>query len=172
MKKDKAISALKRCGFCRELKPPSSYFLNRSRGDGREGLCKPCVRVRKEVWRSKNREKVRLLNRLSGKRNGLKRRKRRDFFPSQLFAQRVARRAINSGELIKKPCEKCGAVTSQAHHDSYLKSSWLKVRWLCPKHHREWHRQNEPILPKEESLLRDKLKITMPKFFGNQFIKN
>lgn len=35
----------------------------------------------------------------------------------------------------------------QAHHDSYYPERWLDVRWLCAKHHREWHDQNEPVWP-------------------------
>jgi ribosomal protein S27AE len=36
-----------------------------------------------------------------------------------------------------KVCSKCGA-KAQAHHDDYKKP--LDVRWLCPKHHGEHHR--------------------------------
>ena len=36
---------------------------------------------------------------------------------------------------------------SQAHHDSYYPDQWLVVRWLCPKHHRVWHLESEPIWP-------------------------
>ena len=33
------------------------------------------------------------------------------------------------------------------HHDSYYPEKWLKVRWLFPTHHREWHAANEPEWP-------------------------
>jgi hypothetical protein len=46
--------------------------------------------------------------------------------------------AIRDGRLIRKPCEKCGK-KAQAHHDDYSKP--LDVRWLCFKHHREFHGQ-------------------------------
>src|SRR5690349_9971798 len=44
-------------------------------------------------------------------------------------------------------CEQCGAEPAQAHHDSYYPDRWLDVRWLCPNHHLEWHRENEPEWP-------------------------
>lgn len=47
------------------------------------------------------------------------------------------RRAIASGEMVRQPCETCGAVPAHGHHDDYSRP--LDVRWLCPKHHREHH---------------------------------
>lgn len=54
--------------------------------------------------------------------------------------------ALTRGDLTRQPCEACGA-RGQAHHDSYHPEKWLAVRWLCPKHHREWHDHNEPEWP-------------------------
>jgi hypothetical protein len=45
--------------------------------------------------------------------------------------------AVNRGDLVRKPCEVCGAEKTHAHHDDYSKP--LDVMWLCPKHHRERH---------------------------------
>ena len=52
-------------------------------------------------------------------------------------ARRKVRTAIESGRLQRLPCEQCGAVPAQAHHDDYSRP--LDVRWLCPRHHREHH---------------------------------
>lgn len=49
---------------------------------------------------------------------------------------------IKGGLVSKKPCEICGADNSHAHHDDYTRP--LSVRWLCPVHHKEWHRYNKP----------------------------
>lgn len=47
--------------------------------------------------------------------------------------------AIRRGTIQRKPCEMCGATEHvHAHHDDYDKP--LEVRFLCSKHHREWHR--------------------------------
>ena len=47
------------------------------------------------------------------------------------------RHAIARGDLVRQPCEVCGALPVEAHHDDYSKP--LDVRWLCPTHHREHH---------------------------------
>ena len=41
--------------------------------------------------------------------------------------------AKRMGHLIPQPCEVCGAVNVQAHHDDYERP--LDVRWLCRPHH-------------------------------------
>ena len=48
--------------------------------------------------------------------------------------------AIRDGKIIKENCEICGE-TAEAHHDDYNET--LKVRWLCFKHHRKYHKTNE-----------------------------
>ena len=47
------------------------------------------------------------------------------------------------GTLTQGPCEICGDLETVAHHDDYSKP--LTVRWLCRKHHQEWHRENIPL---------------------------
>jgi hypothetical protein len=47
---------------------------------------------------------------------------------------------IKRGKIVKEPCEVCGSVESQAHHDNY--DNPRDVRWFCRPHHLEWHRQN------------------------------
>ena len=54
--------------------------------------------------------------------------------------------AIRAKRLSKSPCEICGIIKVQAHHDDY--NFPLKVRWLCLVHHTEWHKHNTAILPK------------------------
>lgn len=46
---------------------------------------------------------------------------------------------IVRGVLQKAPCEVCGDVDVHAHHPDY--SNPRKVKWLCPFHHRELHKQ-------------------------------
>lgn len=48
--------------------------------------------------------------------------------------------AIRDGKIIRKKCEICGS-EAEAHHDDYNKP--LDVRWLCFKHHREFHKSHE-----------------------------
>jgi len=55
----------------------------------------------------------------------------------KVTARRLARYAVSRGQLIRQPCESCGALTAEMHHDSYLEP--LTVRWLCPPCHRRVH---------------------------------
>lgn len=48
--------------------------------------------------------------------------------------------AIKSGKLIPKPCEVCGVLKADAHHEDYTKK--LEVIWLCSLHHNEKHRRS------------------------------
>ena len=64
----------------------------------------------------------------------------------QVQAQSAVAAAIDSGILVRQPCEVCGA-KGQAHHDSYYPARWLDVRWLCGQHHSEWHSRHTPEWP-------------------------
>lgn len=63
-----------------------------------------------------------------------------DKIPDKEIAREVARHAIDTGKLMKKPCEVCGKKKVHAHHTDYRKP--LKIMWLCPKHHFAWHKKN------------------------------
>lgn len=54
-------------------------------------------------------------------------------------AHKIVGNALADGRLERQPCERCGAEKVHAHHDDYSKP--LDVMWLCPKHHRERHRE-------------------------------
>lgn len=47
--------------------------------------------------------------------------------------------AIQSGALIRQPCQVCGETKVDAHHEDYSKP--LNVWWLCRKHHVELHKK-------------------------------
>ena len=52
----------------------------------------------------------------------------------------LTREYIKHGKLVRQPCEICGDIKVDAHHDDYMKP--LDVRWLCKKHHIEHHKNN------------------------------
>ena len=64
--------------------------------------------------------------------------------PEVSKAHSAVRYAILRGILVRKPCEVCGEVNSQAHHDNYKEK--LSVRWLCVKHHSEHHSLSSSLL--------------------------
>ena len=55
-------------------------------------------------------------------------------------ASNLARLAVKRGKLKVGVCEVCGSTDVHGHHDDYSKP--LEVRWLCPKHHRQWHAEH------------------------------
>lgn len=52
-------------------------------------------------------------------------------------ARSAVSHALSSGKIKKMPCEVCRNENVHGHHDDYSKP--LKVRWLCPVHHRAEH---------------------------------
>ena len=52
-------------------------------------------------------------------------------------AHRAVKGAIQSGGMVRQPCEICGAGRAVAHHDDYAKP--YDIRWLCITHHRLHH---------------------------------
>lgn len=68
-------------------------------------------------------------------------------------ANRLVKKAVDSGRLMKMPCEVCGCQNVQAHHDDYSKP--LDVRWLCVKHHNEHHNNQR----KQQRLSRLRLEV-------------
>jgi hypothetical protein len=58
----------------------------------------------------------------------------------QVRANAAVHRAIKRGELVRGPCEVCGATDKvHAHHESYEPEAFLDVRWLCWEHHLRRH---------------------------------
>lgn len=55
--------------------------------------------------------------------------------PEKHKAQIKLNSALESGKVVRHPCEVCGSVPVHAHHTDYSKP--LEVRWLCPIHHSE-----------------------------------
>src|SRR5260370_38957482 len=68
----------------------------------------------------------------------------------QSKAQSAVARAVKSGKLIQRPCEKCGNPKSEGHHPDYEKP--LEVVWLCSKHHKlvHAHQWRHPNLPENK----------------------
>ncbi len=69
--------------------------------------------------------------------------------PIKARAHYAVQNSIKKGLIITKSCEICGN-KAHAHHDDYSKQ--LEIRWLCNKHHKEWHLKNEPIIPNDINL--------------------
>lgn len=58
--------------------------------------------------------------------------------PEKREAYNAVYLALYHGNLVKQPCESCGAISAQAHHDDYSRP--LDVRWLCSLCHADHHK--------------------------------
>ena len=54
-------------------------------------------------------------------------------------ARDILIKAVRNGTVTRKPCEVCGTMPVDAHHDNYDEP--LDVRWFCRKHHLELERE-------------------------------
>ncbi len=82
--------------------------------------------------------------------------KHRDLPPEARFkanARAYAKVYIKRGLLKKEPCEKCGSMFSECHHQNY--NYPLVVNWLCRKCHLQLHKEI-PII---------KVAIVPPEYF-------
>lgn len=148
---------MKPCTACGLVKPLSDFYRNKIISDGHENTCKPCFRKRQNKWRWENIAKVRAAQRAfvhseesiankkawtnsaAGKASHARATARwRAKNRIKCRAHKKLNNAIIRGELTRQPCEKCGVRKVDAHHDDYSKP--LQVRWLCRKHHVEFHK--------------------------------
>lgn len=128
---------------------------HRKGAEGRVTICKTCIlsrlkqkrdanlleyrrKERESAARTKNRRRSYRVKRKAIE-NAIKMEKRQEgtIEYSKDWARFAVRNAIRRGEMSKQPCEICNNPKAQAHHDDYSKP--LVVRWLCTKHHNEYH---------------------------------
>lgn len=136
---------MKTCTNCNTQKNEAEFGKRAASPDGLTSACKQCLRDRdasrypkerakrlarmREYAAGAGREKCNAAKRTWATRNQDKR-----------AAHVILGNAVRDGRVEKKPCEKCGA-KAEAHHDDYSKP--LDVRWLCDKHHKEHHSNND-----------------------------
>lgn len=136
----------KACFKCHEVKPLTEFYVHKMMADGHLNKCKECTKKDTKTRFVEKREEVREYDKLREsfpERKAKKaeyQRRRRARNPEKNKARAAVGDAVHSGRLIPMPCEACGSLSVQAHHDDYSKP--LDVRWLCFKHHREVHGQN------------------------------
>ena len=61
----------------------------------------------------------------------------RSKYPQRERAGNAIVTELRAGRMIRQPCELCGEVKVDGHHDDYDKP--LEVRWLCRVHHVQLH---------------------------------
>lgn len=132
------------CWLCGQEKLLNDFPRDKNRLEGRAYRCKTCDREAKRLKNHLPEEKERSKRYQKSERGAENRRlrQRRDYWVNRhkYTAKRMVEALVNSGDMIKQPCEKCGEVKVVGHHPDYAKP--LEVVWLCQKHHSEVHRKN------------------------------
>ena len=131
---------LKECSICREIKPFSSFAKDsRIQVYGLKSACKACDNALHKSRYLKNREKYaqskKKYNQTERGKQIAIRISRRQYWKHihKVRARTAVRVALGNGNLIKQPCQVCGEVKVQAHHEDHSKP--LEVMWLCIHHH-------------------------------------
>jgi len=135
------------CSSCQIEKPLDDFYRDKSKPLGRDYICIECRKVSNRL-RDRERDKTpdRILKAKSwlhserGKERARQRYEENYAQNKQKYlAQRAIKRLVDSGVIIRYPCEVCGEEPSNGHHPDYSKP--LEVVWLCQKHHKEIHRK-------------------------------
>jgi len=160
---------MKPCSKCLVVKPIESFNRDKTHADGLASVCRECrILAKKQAWVSRSSlltpEQIAEDNKKRGEatkrwikknpqiaakykklyRSRHPEAKIRHFYahkaknPEKVKARAIAMAAIRSGKIVRLPCEVCGNPKSESHHDDYSKP--LDVRFLCLKHHREFHK--------------------------------
>ena len=125
------------------MKPITEFYLHSQMKDGHINVCKTCCC--KMAHLNPNRIKNDKRRGQNPKRKAYKTIRcqiTRKKYPDRYKAHTKVNHAIRRGRLRRQACEVCNE-TAIAHHEDYSKP--LDVRWLCQKHHLEYHSQDEPL---------------------------
>lgn len=137
----------KKCTRCLKEKPINSFQKRKASRDGLTASCKTCLSAY-EKSRAKLPHRVRARKLYAstdkGKAAGLKARKKwSQRNPIKKLASTIVGNAVRDGKILKPSvCEDCGSKPKRlhGHHDDYAFP--LEVRWLCPRCHNNWHKEN------------------------------
>ena len=144
----------KKCFKCGEIKPLMEFYKHSRMADGHLNKCKECNKKdtkknyvkRRDYYLAYDKKRNSDISRLIARRRYLqehpeiKKKSIENYnerYPQKYAAHIIAGNAINRNKIKRSPCEKCGRIDVEAHHDDYSKP--LDVRWLCRKHHYEEH---------------------------------
>lgn len=129
------------CRLCGVEKTLLENFYRQRNKELFEKTCKDCrlIKMRERVRANYDPVKSRKYHLQRRERPGYKQlwKKWAAKFPEKYIARYKLRNAVYGGKIKKFPCEVCGDVKSEGHHDDYSKP--FEVKWLCLKHHKQRH---------------------------------
>jgi len=119
------------CSKCGHELPLKSFY--RDGGNRLRSDCKTCRSATTSAYQFAHPEQRREYT-----YRGLKKHLENPENVAKKDCRRRANYALVNGKIERRPCEVCGSVKSEMHHDDYDQP--LKVRWMCHKHHGLYHR--------------------------------
>ena len=132
------IMTNRKCSICKILKPLFEFHRSKRESLGREYRCKECRKFQDRSYEQTDRAR--------SKRSEFRKKYEKEQ-SHKVKAKKAVHRAIRKGALVRQPCEICGEVETEAHHDDYNKDNRLDVRWLCRTHHSELHAEQRTMQP-------------------------
>ena len=136
---------IKKCSSCGSYKNVTKFYKDSGKSSGYDCRCKDCERKRYRLRRQRNKDSFKRKDRRYYEKHRDKiSNKRKDWYRKnkhKILAYEAVKRALYKGDLVRMPCEVCGSMSSEAHHEDYTKP--LEVKWLCRKHHLRVHGGNE-----------------------------
>lgn len=132
------------CIWCKEDKGVSDFHKSIKRGT-LQHKCKECMRkYHQKRYASKKEHILSVASAYKKSDRGrvmeaLHISRFREKYPEKRKAETCVTNALRQGRLVKQHCEVCGDLNVEAHHASYAKEDWLKIQWLCKKHHMQQH---------------------------------
>lgn len=133
-------SQAKNCRGCAGLFIPANWNTKKS-----DYICKPCRRIKERIRIStdvnfKNKRRFYNATPIVKERSKLYWRKYNSIPENKIKqkARRLIAYALEVGKIKRHPCQQCGALKTDAHHEDYSKP--LEVIWLCRRCHCLWER--------------------------------
>ena len=141
----------KKCGTCKKVKKVSLFTKNKSSKDGYKYNCIKCCKIVFRKWMLEKHSDEEYMQKLSRKKcesiNTILNKKDENFKlkiylrtvkfkknnPEKCRSWWIVNNAVRYGKISKQPCEVCGSVRVEAHHEDYSKP--LLIKWLCHRHH-------------------------------------
>lgn len=133
------------------VKLSSDFYKDKHQSSGIHPHCKSCHNERRRMWQQQNRKKlieyVKKNKELHPEKySKLKVERNRKYIlanPTRHNVRRLAWFKMKKGILVPDSCCVCKTlykkeVKAQMHHNDYSKP--LEIIWMCPTHHKAWHR--------------------------------
>lgn len=115
------------CSCCKESKLMNFFNRKANSPKGIDCYCKECNRNKNRKYRQENKEYL---------SNYVK--QYRENNPEKYKAHYTLQNAVREGHIEKQPCNVCGSINVEAHHEDYSKP--LDIIWLCRRCHIAVHK--------------------------------